>query len=51
MNVPFLDLGRAYKELAEEFDACMLEVARSGAYVLGKNVTALEDAAAEYFIR
>ena len=48
MNVPFLDLGRAYEELAEEFDACMFEVARSGAYVLGKNVTALEDAAAGY---
>jgi dTDP-4-amino-4,6-dideoxygalactose transaminase len=48
MNVPFLDLGRAYGELAVEFDACILEVARSGAYVLGRNVTALENEAAAY---
>jgi dTDP-4-amino-4,6-dideoxygalactose transaminase len=48
MKVPFLDLGRAYEALAEELDARMLEVARSGAYVLGKNVTAFEEAAAVY---
>lgn len=48
MNVPFLDLGRAYEELAEEYDARLLQVARSGAYVLGANVTALEDAVADY---
>ncbi len=48
MNVPFLDLGRAYEELAEEYDARLLQVARSGAYVLGENVTALEDAVADY---
>lgn len=48
MNVPFLDLGRAYEELAAEYDACMLEVARSGAYVLGENVTALENGVASY---
>lgn len=48
MNVPFLNLRRAYEELAGEYDACMLEVARSGAYVLGENVSALENAVAEF---
>lgn len=48
MKIPFVDLGRAYEALAPEFDARMREVARSGAYVLGRNVAALEDAAAEY---
>lgn len=48
MNVPFLDLSRAYEEHAEEYDACMLRVARSGAYVLGQNVTAFEEAVADY---
>ena len=48
MKVPFLDLGRAYEVLAPEFDACMHEVARSGAYVLGKHVAAFEDAVAGY---
>ncbi|NIV17721.1 MAG: aminotransferase class I/II-fold pyridoxal phosphate-dependent enzyme [Woeseiaceae bacterium] len=48
MKVPFLDLARAYGVHAEAFDACMQEVARSGAYVLGKNVAGLEEAAADY---
>ena len=48
MKVPFLDLGRAYEAFAEEFDASMLTVARSGAYVLGPNVAALEEATAAY---
>lgn len=42
MKVPFLDLGRAYDAHADEYDAAIREVVRSGAYVLGKNVTALE---------
>lgn len=48
MKVPFLDLARAYEAHAEAFDAGMHDVARSGAYVLGKNVAALEEAAADY---
>jgi len=46
MKVPFLDLARAYEKHASEFDARILEVARSGAYVLGRHVSALEDATA-----
>ena len=48
MKVPFLDLARAFDAHAEEFDACMHDVARSGHYVLGPNVAALEEAAADY---
>ena len=48
MRVPFVDLGRAYEALGPELDARMHEVVRSGAYVLGKNVAALEDAVARY---
>jgi len=48
MKIPFLDLARAYEAHAAEFDACMRDVARSGHYVLGPNVSALEDAAADY---
>ena len=48
MKVPVLDLGRAYEAHAAEFDACMTDVARSGAYVMGKNVAALENEVADY---
>ena len=48
MKIPFLDLRRAYEELAEEYDARILEVARSGAYILGENVAALENTIADY---
>jgi dTDP-4-amino-4,6-dideoxygalactose transaminase len=48
MKIPFLDLGRAYEVLAKELDAGMLGVARSGAYVLGQHVAALEEATAAY---
>ena len=44
MKVPFIDLARAYTALGSEFDACMQEVARSGAYVLGKNVASVSAA-------
>jgi dTDP-4-amino-4,6-dideoxygalactose transaminase len=48
MHVPFVDLKRAYAALGSEFDHHILQVAKSGAYVMGKNVAALETAAAEY---
>lgn len=48
VKVAFIDLARAYEELAEEFDACMAKVARSGAYVLAENVSALEAGVAAY---
>ncbi len=48
MKVPFLDLARQYESIASEADAAMQAVARSGWYVLGPNVSALEEAVAEY---
>ncbi len=48
MKVPFLDLGRAYEVVAEQADPALAEIARSGQYILGKNVTELERSVAEY---
>ena len=48
MKIPPLNLGRAYAMHAEELDSRLQEVARSGTYILGKNVAALEEAIADY---
>ncbi|NIL93217.1 MAG: aminotransferase class I/II-fold pyridoxal phosphate-dependent enzyme [Woeseiaceae bacterium] len=48
MKVPFIDLRRSYQAHASALDACIHEVAQSGAYVLGTNVAAFEQAVAEY---
>ena len=46
--IPFLDLRAGYLELREEIDAAMARVAASGWYILGKEVTAFEQAFAAY---
>ena len=48
MKVGFLDLERAYSEVASSVDERLLEVAGSGSYILGKNAAALEEAVAAY---
>jgi len=48
MNVPVLDLIRQYESIREEMDAAVLEVIRSGKYVLGPYVKAFEEQAAAY---
>ena len=48
MKVPYVDLARAYQRFAPEIDRCLLETARSGAYILGENVAAFEQAMATY---
>lgn len=48
MRVPFLDLKAAYDELASELEPALLRAARSGWYILGQEVTAFEQAFAQY---
>ena len=48
MQIPLVDLKRAYAALGSEFDDHILQVAKSGAYIMGENVAALESAAAEF---
>lgn len=42
MNIPFLDLGAAYRELKTEIDAAIHRVLDSGWYILGPEVDAFE---------
>jgi dTDP-4-amino-4,6-dideoxygalactose transaminase len=48
MIVPFLDVGRTYLELREEFDAAYRRVMASGWYILGEEVEAFEQEWAAY---
>lgn len=48
MNIPFLDLGAAYRELKAEIDAAIHRVLDSGWYILGPEVDAFEAEWAAY---
>lgn len=48
MNVPFLDLHAAYRELKAEIDAAVARVLDSGRYILGEEVENFEEEYAEY---
>lgn len=48
MNIPFLDLGAAYRELKVEIDAAVARVLASGWYILGPEVEAFEAEWAAY---
>ena len=47
MKVPFLDLSRQYAAIADRIDEAVLRVVRSGRYILGAEVEALEREVAE----
>jgi len=47
MPVPMLDPRRTYAALKDDIDRCMTDVASSGRYVLGENVSAFEQEVAE----
>lgn len=48
MQIPFLDVGAAYKELKSEIDAAIARVLDSGWYILGPEVEAFEEEWAQY---
>ncbi len=48
MNIPFLDLGAAYRELKPQIDAAVRRVLDSGWYILGPEVDAFEAEWAQY---
>jgi dTDP-4-amino-4,6-dideoxygalactose transaminase len=48
MQIPFLDVGAAYRELKPEIDAAIARVLKSGWYVLGPEVEAFEAEFATY---
>jgi dTDP-4-amino-4,6-dideoxygalactose transaminase len=48
MNVPFLDLGAAYRELQTEIDGAVARSMASGHYIGGPEVEAFEDEFATY---
>jgi dTDP-4-amino-4,6-dideoxygalactose transaminase len=48
MNVPFLDLGAAYREVQSEIESAVLASMRTGWYILGPEVEAFESDFATY---
>ena len=48
MRVPILDTKRQYAAIGKEVEEKVVEVMRSGAYILGQNNKALEEDFAKY---
>jgi dTDP-4-amino-4,6-dideoxygalactose transaminase len=48
MNIPFLDLGAAYRELKAEINAAVARTLASGYYVGGPEVESFEEEFATY---
>jgi len=48
MRIPILDLTRQYRSIRDEIDSAVLDVIRSGRYVLGPFVKDFEEKIAEY---
>lgn len=46
--IPFIDLGAQYRLIQEEVEAAVLRVLRSGQYILGPEVDALEQALSDF---
>lgn len=48
MQVPIIDLKRQYNQIKEEIEQAILEVARSGNYIMGTKITDFEQEIAQY---
>lgn len=48
LRVPFLDLSAQYEQIKSELEEAVLRVVRSGQYILGPDVAALEEEIAAY---
>lgn len=48
VRVPFLDLGKEFAELEPQWHAALAEIGARGAFILGPNVQAFEQEAADY---
>lgn len=48
MNIPIINSKRQYETIAKEAEAAVLEVMRSGQYILGKNNKQLEETFSKY---
>ncbi len=46
--IPIIDLKEQYNQIKSELESAVLEVLASGSYILGKNVTSLEEEFAQY---
>ncbi|MBE7705706.1 MAG: DegT/DnrJ/EryC1/StrS family aminotransferase [Cyanobacteria bacterium SIG30] len=46
--IPILDSKRQYQQIANEVEPAVIEVMRSGLYIMGKNCKALEEELAQY---
>ncbi len=46
--IPILDLKQQYKDMQKDIEKVVLDVMQSGNYILGKNVSALEEKIASY---
>ncbi len=48
MNIPFVDLGRQFKNIESDLNAAFLDVGRSGSYIMGERLESFEIKAATF---
>ena len=48
MRVPLLDLVSQYKQIQDQLEPLLLQVLRSGNYIMGEQVKSFEESSARY---